>query len=188
MVAEAGLELKEEQSSRNERQKHITQKTARKDFGDNLLSRACASSTASAARTTTNTLIMTLDTSLRSRHQVDQAEEEDMLPSSSCKALAHMCFANRIGRAVRKHSLLKKSQRALWKRCSGTLRGNSGSCRWLRGPAKQGLPSHCSRSAGAPGAWQRAAGNSRPATNVLGHTHLKKGIWWSEMGVGRSAD
>lgn len=68
------------------RDRHMQhKKSARKDFGDNLLSRACVSSTASAVRMATKTLIMTLDTSLRSRHHVDQAEEEDMLPCFSCK-------------------------------------------------------------------------------------------------------
>lgn len=147
MVAEAGLELKKSRAREMRDRNMQHKKSARKDFGDNLLSRACVSSTASAAHTATNTLIMTLDTSLRSRHQVDEAEEEDTLLCSSCKALAHMCFANCIGRAVRKHSLLKKSQRALWRRRSGTLRGNPGS---PQGPAKRGLPSHCSGSAGTP--------------------------------------
>lgn len=80
-------------------------KSGRKDFGDNLLSRACVNSTASAAHMATNTLIMTLDISSRSRHQVDQAE--DMLLCSYCKALAHTYFANWIGRAVRKVFLRK---------------------------------------------------------------------------------
>lgn len=53
------------------------------------------------------TLIMTLDISLRSRHQVDQAENKDMLLCSSCKALVHMYFANCIGLAVRKVCLRK---------------------------------------------------------------------------------
>jgi len=162
-------------------------KSARQDFGGNLLSRACVSSTASAAGTATNTLITTLDTSLRSRHQVDQAEEEDVLLCSSCKALAHTCSANCIGRAVRKHSLLKKSQRALWKWCSSTLRGNSGSYRCSQGPAKQWLPSHGSGSAGTSGL-SRELQRAAALTNVPGHTCLKKGIWWSGTGVGRSAD
>lgn len=163
-------------------------KSARKDFGDNLLSCASVSSTASMARTATNTLIMTLDTSLRSRHQVDQAEEEDTLLCSSCKALAHTYFANCNGRAVWKHSLLKKSQRALWKRMQRHIawqfRQSPLTARTSKPVAVLALQQVCRNVR----AQQRAAASGLPATNVPGHTCLKKGIWWSKMGVGRSAD
>lgn len=150
MVAEAGLELKEEQNSRNERQKHATQKICQERLWRQP-PKPCLCELHCFRSTYGYILIMTLDTSLRPRHQVDQAEKEDMLPCCSCKAVAHMCFANCIGRAVRKHNLLKKSQRTLWKRCSGTLHGNLGSCRCPQGPAKQWLPSHCSGSTGTSG-------------------------------------
>lgn len=58
MVTEAGLELKEEQSSQNERKNQETQKKICQG-ADNLLSHV---SSASAAHMATNTLIMTPDT------------------------------------------------------------------------------------------------------------------------------
>lgn len=99
MVAEAGLELKEEQSSQNERKKQEAQKKKI------CQERPCRQppeprELCSAAHMATNTLIMTLDTGPRPRHQVDRAEEQDTLLCSSCKALAHMCFANCISRAL----------------------------------------------------------------------------------------
>lgn len=125
MVAEAGLELKQEQSSQNERQKHAIQKVCLERLRKRppklcLCELHCFCGTHGYKyKYNHDNLILAWDPDTRWIKWKMRTRYRALLAKYT-----HTRASQTIGREVWKHSLLKTSQRALWKRRSSTSCGN----------------------------------------------------------------